>query len=78
MVEADIDGAEQPMNQFETLTLAPIDRGLIEVSLLSPVEIAWIDAYHARVREILAPDLDPATVAWCEAATHPLDPSEAA
>ena len=36
---------------FETLTLAPIDRSLVEPSLLDDDEIAWLDAYHARVRD---------------------------
>ena len=34
---------------FETLTLAPIDRRLIDPGLLEPAERAWLDAYHARV-----------------------------
>ena len=39
---------------FETLTLAPIARDLIDLRLLRPDEIAWLDAYHARVRKTLA------------------------
>ena len=57
---------------FETLTLAPIDRSLIEASLLDDAEIAWLDAYHARVRSALTPELDPDTAAWLAAATAPL------
>ena len=57
---------------FETLTLAPIDRRLIDVGGMSPMEIAWIDAYHSRVREMLARLLDPAERAWLAAATAPL------
>ena len=52
--EADIAGAERPVNGFETLTLAPIDRRLIEHSMLTASEIAWLDAYHARVAASLA------------------------
>ena len=52
-----IEGGEQPMMGFETLTLAPIDRNLIEVSLLNETEIAWINNYHARVYEKIAPTL---------------------
>ena len=44
-----VDGAEKPLNAFETLTLAPIDRRLIEPDLLTPDEIRWLDPYHARV-----------------------------
>ena len=46
-----VAGAEKPLNAFETLTLAPIDARLIEPALLTAEEIAWLDAYHARVRE---------------------------
>ena len=56
--------AEKPLNAFETLTLAPIDRRLIEASLMTAEEIAWLDAYHVRVRDTLAPLLDEPTRAW--------------
>ena len=36
---------------FETLTLAPIDLSLVEPKLMDADEIAWLDAYHARVRK---------------------------
>ena len=64
--------AEREMLGFETLTLAPIDRKLIEPSLLDEDEIAWLDAYHARVRETLTPLVDPATVRWLADATQPI------
>ncbi len=59
---------------FETLTLAPIDRALIDPAMLTAVERAWLDAYHARVGETLAPLLadDAETLAWLGAATAPL------
>jgi Xaa-Pro aminopeptidase len=69
---AAVAGAEKPLNAFETLTLAPIDRRLIEPDLLSAEEIAWLDAYHARVAETLAPLVAAETRAWLEAATRPL------
>ncbi|ACI92388.1 Xaa-Pro aminopeptidase 1 [Afipia carboxidovorans OM5] len=72
IVEAKIDGAEKPMDTFETLTLAPIDRRLIDVAQLSDDERAWIDAYHARVRTEIRPLVDEATKVWLEAATEPL------
>ena len=46
---AAVAGAEKPLNAFETLTLAPIDRRLIVAELLTPDETAWLDGYHARV-----------------------------
>ena len=58
---------------FETLTLAPIDRRLIEPSLLDDDELAWLDAYHARVRTVLTPIVDGDTAVWLAAATRPLD-----
>ena len=50
----------------------PIDRALIERALLSDAEAAWVDAYHARVCESLAPLLDDAARRWLEQATAPL------
>ncbi len=59
-----ITGAEKTMNAFETITLAPIDRRLINVSLMTAGEIAWLDGYHARVAETIAPLVDKDTQAW--------------
>ncbi|MGE3150095.1 MAG: aminopeptidase P family protein [Pseudorhodoplanes sp.] len=67
-----VEGAEKPLNAFETLTLAPIEANLIDVSLLDPAERAWIDAYHRRVRALLSPLLDRETVDWLGSATEPL------
>jgi len=67
-----VEGAEREMLGFETLTLAPIDRNLIDTSLLEDEEIAWLDAYHNRVRETLTPLVDPATARWLAAATQPI------
>jgi Xaa-Pro aminopeptidase len=57
---------------FETLTLAPIDRNLVEPSLLDDEEIDWLDAYHARVRGTLTPLVDPDTARWLAEATAPI------
>lgn len=65
---------ERDMLSFETLTLAPIDLALVEPSLLTPGELDWLNAYHARVRQELAPLLDRATVDWLAQATRPLEP----
>jgi Xaa-Pro aminopeptidase len=64
-----VAGAEKPLLGFETLTLAPIDRHLIVASLLDASEVAWLDAYHARVGELIAPQLDSADRRWLEQAT---------
>jgi len=71
---APVAGAEKPLNAFETLTLAPIDTRLVESALLSGAEVGWLNAYHARVREALAPLLDAPTRAWLITATAPLPP----
>ena len=65
-------GAEKQLNAFETLTLAPIDRRLIDTRMLNAKERNWIDGYHARVVELLGPLLDAPTRAWLDAAAKPL------
>ncbi len=67
-----IKGAEREMLGFETLTLAPMDLSLIEPKLLSREEIAWLNAYHARVRKALTPLVTPATAKWLAGATKPI------
>jgi Xaa-Pro aminopeptidase len=69
---APVPGAEKPLNAFETLTLAPIDRRLIVPDLLTRPETAWLDRYHARVVEALSPLLDVDSRAWLAAAARPL------
>jgi Xaa-Pro aminopeptidase len=72
VVGIDIAGAEKPMNAFETLTLAPIDRRLIDVTMLSPAERGWLNDYHARVAAEVGPKLDDATKTWLDQATAAL------
>ena len=69
VTSVEIDGAEKEMLGFETLTLAPIDRNLVDAALLTPAETEWLNAYHARVRETLAPLVDNKTAQWLEQAT---------
>ena len=65
--------AGQPnMLQFETITLAPIDINLVDRTLLTADEVAWLNAYHRRVRETLTPLVDAATQAWLADATRPI------
>jgi len=63
---------ERSMLEFETITLAPIDRNLIDRDLLTADERAWLDGYHARVRETLSPLVDKSVRTWLEAATAPI------
>jgi Xaa-Pro aminopeptidase len=65
-------GAERPMLAFETLTLAPFDRTLIDRTLLDAAEAAWIDAYHARVMATVGPQVEDEVRAWLVGATAPL------
>jgi Xaa-Pro aminopeptidase len=72
-VRADGKGAGgRKMLAFETLTLAPIERALIERKLLSDEERDWLNAYHRRVAQALAPKIDPAVRAWLKKATAPV------
>lgn len=57
-------GSEDAFLEFETLTLCPIDTRCIEASLLRADEVNWLNAYHARVRDRLAPRLSGAARAW--------------
>ena len=66
----EIKGAEREMLGFETLTLAPMDLALVEPKLLSRDDIAWLNAYHARVRKALTPLVTPATAKWLAGATR--------
>jgi Xaa-Pro aminopeptidase len=64
-----VSGGERELMSFETLTLAPIDRRLVLAEMLTPAELDWLNAYHARVREIIGPELGPEDRAWLERAT---------
>jgi Xaa-Pro aminopeptidase len=72
VVGTEIAGAEKPVNAFETLTLAPIDRRLIDLNMLSADELSWLNDYHERVRHAVRPHVDEATKVWLDAATAPL------
>jgi Xaa-Pro aminopeptidase len=69
---APVPGGDRDMLGFETLTLCPIDRRLIDRALLGPAEIAWIDAYHAKLVPALSRLLDAEEILWLTAASRPL------
>jgi len=56
---------------FETLTLCPIDMRCIDAAMLDAAELAWLDAYHAQVRERLSPLVDGRALEWLQARTQP-------
>jgi Xaa-Pro aminopeptidase len=72
VIGTEISGAEKPVNAFETLTLAPIDRRLIDFNMLDSDELNWLNDYHARVRHEVRPHVDEATKVWLYQATEVL------
>ncbi|MGH7094677.1 MAG: M24 family metallopeptidase, partial [Stellaceae bacterium] len=66
-------GDAREMLCFETLTLAPIDRALVDASLLDRGERDWLNQYHARIRAELTPLVDPETARWLDASTAPIE-----
>jgi len=61
---------ETPMLEFEAITLVPFDTRLLDVELLSAVELAWIDAYHQRVATTIGPLLQGSAKDWLIQATR--------
>ncbi|EXB80585.1 putative Xaa-Pro aminopeptidase P [Morus notabilis] len=57
---------------FEHITWAPYQRKLIDLSLLSPEELDWLNSYHSKCKDILAPYLDESEKAWLKKATEPI------
>jgi Xaa-Pro aminopeptidase len=66
------ENAERQTLGFDTLTLVPYERRLIDVGLLTPEERSFIDDYHARVREVVLPRVDASAARYLRAATEPL------
>jgi Xaa-Pro aminopeptidase len=56
--------------RFETLTLCPIDTRCLDLELLRPDEVQWLNDYHATVRARLAPLVEGAAKAWLETRTR--------
>jgi Xaa-Pro aminopeptidase len=57
--------------EFETLTLCPIDTRCIEPGMLSADDVAWLNAYHATVRERLLPLVEGEARDWLMRRTEP-------
>ncbi|NNM54737.1 MAG: aminopeptidase P family protein [Spirochaetales bacterium] len=57
---------------WETLTLCPYERKLIDVALLTPEEKTWVDNYHQTVLSTLSPGLSPGARRWLEGSCAPL------
>ena len=69
---ADFSGSAKKFLRFETLTLVPFDRALIDPAMLSADALSWLNAYHARVEQELSPHLGAAAKTWLQAACAPL------
>ena len=69
-----VPGGDRAMHDFETISLVPIDRRLIDPLLMNPAEIAWLDAYHMRVYGVLGgwPTLSSEERDWLRAACRPI------
>lgn len=66
-----IAGGDLPMLSFETLTWCPIDRRLVDAALMTAEELAWLNTYHASVREKLTPLIEDAAIRdWLAAVTE--------
>ncbi|KAL6953172.1 actin patch protein [Sarracenia purpurea var. burkii] len=57
---------------FEHITWAPYQKKLMELSLLTPEEIEWVNTYHSQCREVLASYLEDSETAWLKKATEPI------
>lgn len=68
----EIEGGDRPMLGFETLTFAPFDRRLIDVSMLTRAERDWLDSYHQQVLQEIAPALEPTAREWLHERCAPL------
>ncbi len=67
-----LDGGEQAMLGFETLTLAPLERALLKRDLLTQPELAWINNYHAKVRDEIGKQVVGKEKEWVFQTTEPL------
>lgn len=68
----EIAGAEAEYLGFEVLTLVPIERRLVDITLLAQHEKDWWNAYHAQVLEVLGPQLEGADLVWLRRQCEPI------
>ena len=66
VVDRPVEGAEKETLGFETLTFAPIERRLVDVSMLSDSELKWLNDYHAEVLDKIGARLEGEDKAWLE------------
>ena len=68
----EIAGGDRRMLGFETLTLCPIERRLIDLRIMDDGEMRWLDAYHARVLKEVGDFLEGDELAWLTKACEPI------
>ena len=66
-------GSDMALLGFETLTFAPVERDMIVPALLTNDELSWLNAYHARVIEVIGPALDGEDKAWLVSKCSPIE-----
>ena len=72
VVDKPVPGSDKETLGFETLTFVPIDKRLIDASMLSDRELEWLNDYHAKVLALIGPQLDGEDKAWLERQCAPL------
>ncbi|MBL4679727.1 MAG: M24 family metallopeptidase C-terminal domain-containing protein [Pseudomonadales bacterium] len=65
-----INGRDDGMMSFETVTFAPFDRRLIDQDIMTEAELSWLNNYHIEVRAHLQPLLAGEDLSWLEASTE--------
>ena len=72
VVEKPVAGGDKETLGFETLTYVPIEKRLIDASMLSDRELGWLNDYHAKVLALIGPQLEGEDKAWLERQCAPL------
>ena len=72
VVDREVPGADKEVLGFETLTFVPIDKRLIDASMLSDRELDWLNDYHAQVLALIGPQLEGEDRSWLERQCAPL------
>ena len=73
VVEKDVPGADKEVLGFETLTFVPIEKKLIDATMLSDRELQWLNEYHAAVLALIGPQLEGEDREWLERQCAPLN-----
>ena len=63
------------MLAFDSVSLTPISTKMMDAALMTDAEIDWVNAFHKRCREVVAPRLTGSALAWLHRETEPLRPS---